>query len=370
MRMALRLAARARAGTYPNPMVGAVVVRFGRVVGQGFHRRAGGPHAEVLALRQAGARARGATLYVSLEPCPHTGRTPPCTAAIRRAGIRRVVAAMTDPNPLNRGRGLRWLRARGIRAEAGLLEEQARALIRPFAVRVVRRRPFVTVKVAQSLDGKIAAGSGQSRWISGPRARTWVHRLRAETDAILVGVETVRKDDPRLTVRRSGRAARGRSNGAAPTRAGAGPMRVILDSRLRTPPTARLFTVGGPVVIAATRAAPPARERALRRAGAEVVRLPAEGSRVSMRALLRWLAGREVTRLLIEGGGEVIASAFAAGAVDRVHWIVAPKVIGGREAPSSVGGTGARFLSRAVALRDVRVRRLGPDLVVSGDVQR
>lgn len=361
MRLALRLAARARGGTYPNPMVGAVVVRSGRVVGRGFHRRAGGPHAEVLALRRAGRRAAGATLYVSLEPCAHTGQTPPCTEAIRRAGIRRVVAAMTDPDPRNRGRGIRWLRARGIRAQAGLLERQARALARPFTVRVTRRRPFVTVKVAQSLDGKIATAAGESRWISGPRARSWAHRLRSEADAILVGVETILRDDPRLTVRTPGRAARGRPNGAAP-------MRVILDSQLRTPPAARIFSSPAPVVIAVGRGAPAGRERALRRAGAEVVRFPTARGRVSMKALLRWLAKREVTRLLIEGGGEVIASAFAAGAVDRVHWVIAPKVIGGRRAPTSVEGEGAPFLRQAVALGDLRVGRLGSDLLVTTDV--
>ncbi len=362
MRMALRLAARARGGTYPNPMVGAVVVRSGRVVGRGFHRRAGRPHAEALALRQAGARAAGGTLYVSLEPCAHTGRTPPCVDAIRRAGIRRVAAAMVDPHPRNRGRGLRWLRARGIRAGAGLLEAEARALVRPFAVRVTRRRPFVTVKVAQSLDGKIATATGESRWISGPQARGWAHRLRAEADAILVGVETVLKDDPRLTVRRAGRAARGLSNGAAP-------MRVILDSRLRTPPAARIFSSHAPVVIAAGRGAPAGRERALRRAGAEVARFPTERGRVSMKALLRWLAGREVTRLLIEGGGEVIASAFAAGAVDRVQWVISPRVIGGRKAPTSVEGKGALSLRQGVPLHNMRVRRLGADLLVTADAQ-
>ena len=355
MRLALRLAARAQGRTRPNPMVGAVVVRSGRVVGQGFHRRAGKPHAEVLALRQAGMRAAGGTLYVSLEPCARTGRTPPCTEAIRRAGIRRVVAAMTDPNPLNRGRGSRWLRARGIRTETGLLEPAARELVRPFAVRVSRRRPFVTVKVAQSLDGKIATAGGQSRWISGPQARAWVHRLRSESDAVLVGVRTVLKDDPLLTAR-LGTARRE-------------PMRVVLDSRLRTPPRAKLFASPAPVVIAATRAAPARREQALRRAGAEVVRLPAERGQVSMKALLRWLAGREVTRLLIEGGGEVIASAFAAGAVDRVHWVIAPKVIGGRRAPTPVEGMGVPSLRQAVPLKDMRTRRLGADLLVTANVQ-
>lgn len=356
MRRALLLAARAGSGTYPNPMVGAVVVRAGKVVGEGFHRRAGGPHAEVIALKRAGARARGATLYVTLEPCAHTGRTPPCVEAVAQAGVRRVVAAMTDPNPLNRGRGLRRLKASGIRASTGLMEKEARALNRPFVTRMTRGRPFVTVKMAQSLDGKIATASGESRWISGPKARAWVHRLRAESDAVLVGVGTVLKDDPLLTARLRGVKRE--------------PARVVLDSRLRTPVGARLFNAPAPVLIATTRGASRERERRLRERGAEVERFPSEKGRVSLKAVLRWLARREVTRVLIEGGGEVAAAAFEAGVADRVCWIIAPKIIGGRKAPTSVEGTGARFLRAAIPLKNFQVRRLGEDLLVTGDVGR
>lgn len=358
MRMALNLAARARGRTRPNPMVGAVVVRAGRVVGRGFHAQAGGPHAEVLALRQAGPAARGATLHVSLEPCNHTGRTPPCTEAIRRAGIRRVAAAMIDPNPRNRGRGLRRLRAAGIRVSAGLFQKEAEQLNEFFVTRMSKGRPFVTVKIAQSLDGKIAAVGGDSRWISGPAARAWVHRLRAGADAILVGVETILKDDPRLTVR--GTAGKVRGNG---------PLRVVLDSRLRTPPSARLFRSGGPVWIAAALRAPRRREVRLRRAGAEVIRLPARGGRVDLPALLRRLARWEISHLLIEGGGETVASALATGAVDRVAWVIAPKLLGGRAAPNSVGGPGFS-LHRAVRLKNFQARRLGEDLLVTAEVDR
>ena len=374
MHLALALAAKARGRTRPNPMVGAVVVRAGRVVGTGWHRRAGGPHAEVLALRHAGPRARGATLYVSLEPCAHTGRTPPCTEAIASAGIRRVVAAMKDPNPKNRGRGLRRLKARGIRTSVGLLEKEARALNRVFITWRTAGRPFVTGKVAQSLDGKIATRRGSSRWISGPAAREWVHRLRGQVDAILVGVGTVLKDNPRLTVRnpvtlRQAQGERPARGELVEPRAGQ-PIRVILDSRLRTPPRARIFASRSVVVIAATARASTSREARLRRAGAEILRVPSRNGRVDLRALLRQLAKREISHLLIEGGGEVIASAFEARVVDRLACIIAPTIIGGRDAPTAVEGTGVKSLNAAVRLGNVHVHPLGKDLLVTADVHR
>ena len=351
MRLALRLAARAQGRTRPNPMVGAVVVRSGRIVGRGFHSAAGRPHAEVLALRQAGRLAKGATLYVSLEPCAHTGRTPPCAEAIKAAGVKRVVSAMIDPNPKTKGRGLKRLRAHGIRTKVGLLEEAARALNEVFVTWMKKKRPFVTVKAAQSLDGKIATRTGESRWISGPKARNWAKQLRTQVDAVLVGVETVLKDDPLLTA------------GSRP------PLRVVLDSSLKTPPTARLFTHPGPVLIAATTAGSAQRERALRRAGAEVRRFPSQNGRVPLSSLLRHLAQREISHLLIEGGGETIASALAVRAVDRIYCVVAPLIIGGREAPTAMEGKGIVSLTRAVRLKNLSVSRLGPDLLIQADVQ-
>ena len=351
MRLALKLAARARGGTRPNPMVGAVVVRSGRIVGTGFHRRAGAPHAEVIALKKAGSKARGAILYVSLEPCAHFGRTPPCATAIAGAGIRRVVAAMIDPNPKNRGRGLQWLRNRGIQTKVGLLEKEARALNEIFVTWKTTGRPFVTVKVAQSLDGKIATATGDSKWISSPAARRWAHFLRAQADAILVGVETILKDNPQLTAR-VGRRSRQ-------------PVKVILDSTLRTPPIARLFSSRTPVIIATSKRAPAAREKHLVRAGAEILRFPAQDGRVSLKALLKELARREISHLLIEGGGEVIASAFATKAVDRIACIIAPKIIGGRTAPTAVEGSGLRMVRDAIPLKNFSIRRLGPDLLVT-----
>lgn len=355
MSQALRLARRGLGRTSPNPMVGALVVRHGRVAGRGFHHRAGGPHAEVLALRQAGARARGATLYVTLEPCAHTGRTPPCADAVIAAGISRVVAAMRDPNPRTNGRGCRRLRAAGVRVTEGVLRREAQALNETFSTRMTRRRPFVSVKVAQSLDGKIATAAGQSRWISGRAARAFVHRLRAQADAVLVGVNTVLADDPRLTAR--GRTARR----PRPL------LRVVADGALRTPSSARLFTQQpSSVVIATTSRAPSSRARRLAACGAHVVRLPARRGGVDLRALCRYLARREVNHLLIEGGGEVIASALADRLVDRVYWMQAPILIGGRTAPGSVGGAGVSALARAIRLAAVHTRRLGNDWLVEG----
>lgn len=357
MRTALRLAA--RANPFPNPKVGAVVVRDGRVVGEGFHRRVGGPHAEVTALARAGKRARGGVLYVTLEPCDHTGRTPPCARQVLASGVRRVVVAMLDPNPLTRGRGIRRLRRAKIRTRVGLLAAQARRLNPVFVKRMETGRPHVTVKVAQTLDGRIATARGASRWISSVPARRLAHRLRAQADGILVGVNTVLRDNPRLTVRLSGR-------GGARRRP---PVKVVLDSRLRTPLEARLFSSAGPVWILTGRSAPLARERRLRAAGAQVIRVPERGGRVDLRPALAALVGRGLFRLLIEGGGEVIASVLEARAVDRVVWVVAPILLGGRSAVASVGGAGSVGLSRAVRLERPQLRRVGPDWVIEADVR-
>lgn len=357
MHQALALAARAKGATLPNPMVGALVVHRGRIVGRGFHRRAGEKHAEWLALEQAGQRARGATLYVTLEPCAHTGRTPPCVEAILRSGIARVVAAMRDPNPLNRGRGLRRLRRRGVRTRVGVLAEEAAALNEIFVTRMRKNRPFVTVKIAQSLDGKIATAAGHSRWISGSVARRWVQRLRAQADAILVGVDTVLRDNPRLTVR-------GRGRGKLKQ-----PIRIVLDSKLRTPPQARLFASKAPVWIATVEGASRKAQGQLERAGAQILRMPARAGRVVFSRLMKRLAEREISHLLIEGGAEVIASAFQARAVDRLAWVIAPKIIGGRLAPGPVGGRGVRALNRAVPVESVKVTPLGGDLLITGRVR-
>ena len=358
MARALDLAVRARGLTSPNPLVGALVVRDGVVVGEGFHQAAGQPHAEVEALAAAGDRTRGATLYVTLEPCAHHGRTPPCAPAVVAAGIRRVVVATDDPHPLVAGRGLDVLRAAGLEVVRGVMEPQATAMNRLFLTAMRERRPHVTLKAAATLDGKIADAHGASKWITGDAARAHAHQLRSEVDAIVVGIGTVLADDPALTVRLEGRWPRE-------------PLRVVLDSTARTPPSARLIQAGtaARAVIAVGRDAPETRVRALAATGAQVLRCPDELGRVSLGELTAALFARDVRGLLVEGGAEVAASFVDAGLVDRVTLFLAPLLLGGRQAPSVVGGAG-RELKRALPLAALEVRRLGEDVFIEADVRR
>lgn len=351
MRRALRLAARGRYTVAPNPRVGAVVVRDGEVVGEGWHRGPGEPHAEAEALAEAGGgtsgAASGATLYVNLEPCNHHGRTPPCTEAVLAAGIARVVACHRDPNPRVEGGGFARLAAADVEVVDGVLAEEGAELNLAFLVPAVLGRPAVTLKWAMSLDGKIATAAGDSRWISSPKARRWALALREEHDAIAIGSGTALADDPRLD----------RRLGLAP-----GPIvRVVLDRRLRLPPDAAMLGIAGPVLVY-TESDDPARRSALEARGAEVVRLPEAGPA----AVLADLYGRGVGSLLVEGGGEVAAAFVAAGLFDRVHAVVAPLLVGGRSAPSPLGGAGAGPLAQAPRLDRLSVRRLGPDHVLGG----
>jgi diaminohydroxyphosphoribosylaminopyrimidine deaminase/5-amino-6-(5-phosphoribosylamino)uracil reductase len=350
MRLALMLARRGEGKTRPNPPVGAVVVRDRRVVGRGYHRQAGGPHAEVWALREAGPLARGATLYVTLEPCSTWGRTPPCTDAILAAGITRVVVATGDPNPRHKGRGLRLLRAAGVKVRAGVLEADAVRLIRPFASWMCRGRPWVTLKLAVTLDGRIADGGGRSRWITGPASRRRVQALRRASDAIVVGVGTALADDPSLLPRPA---------------AGRNPWRVIVDSAGRLPLTARVLTdaARGQTLIATTRRCTAARAAAYEKAGAQVVRLPSAGGRVSTPALLRALHRRNVMRVLCEGGGDLAAGWLAAKVVDELVWFVAPKILGGH-AVNAVRGAGWP-LARAPQFVVETVEQAGGDVVIT-----
>lgn len=358
MRRALDLAERGRGLTSPNPMVGAVVVREGRVVGEGAHLKAGGPHAEIVALEVAGAAARGATLYVTLEPCDHEGRTPPCAPAVMRAGVGRVVAALTDPNPAVRGGGRERLRAAGVPVDIGLLAEDAERQNRTWLTAMRERRPHVTLKAAATLDGKIADVHGASRWITGEAARLQAHRLRAESDAIVVGVTTALRDDPALTVR-------------LPEPWPREPFRVVLDTTARLPTDARVIHAGTPAraVIAVGAGAPAERVQALTRAGATVLTLATRHGRVDPSALLARLFELDVRALLVEGGGETHAAFLDAGAVDRLALFLAPMLLGGREAPGVLGGPG-RELKSAVRLGPAAVTTLGDDLLVEADVVR
>lgn len=346
LRRALQLAVRGRYRTPPNPMVGAVLLRDDTIVGEGWHRQVGGPHAEVEALRRAGEAARGATLCVTLEPCSHHGRTPPCADAVVAAGVRRVVACHRDPDPRVAGAGFARLQAAGVEVTAGHLLREAVQLGWKYLTPKVLGRPAVTLKWAMSLDGRIATRSGDSRWITGERARRWSLGLRETHDAILVGSGTVLADDPLLT-RRLGRAD--------------GPItRVVLDRRLRSTPALRLLRESGPVLLYTEAAAGPATAE-LRASGAEVVWL----ATVDAAGVLADLHRRGIGSVLVEGGGEVLAAFVAAGLFDRVEVAVAPLLIGGREAPSPLGGRGPERLADALRLEPPTLARRGDDLILS-----
>lgn len=356
MQRALQLARRGEGWTRPNPMVGAVVVKDGKVVGEGYHRRVGAAHAEVEALRQAGEAARGATLYVTLEPCNHYGRTPPCTKAIVEAGIAAVHIATPDPNPEVAGGGARYLQEHGIAVVWGEERQAAIALNRPFFCWAELGRPYVLLKAATSLDGKVATAGGQSKYLTQARALAYAHRLRRWADAILVGSGTVLSDDPALTYR-------GR-------RPGRDPVRVILDGRGRTPPEARLFHTGSeaPTVVYTTEAASPAWERAIFAAGGEVVRVGTDREgHPALKEVIADLFHRHIQALLVEGGPTIHAAFLREGIADRWVSVFAPLLLGD-PAPGAVASPGWASLAEAPRILIDRVRRLGPDLVVEGDL--
>lgn len=349
MARALALARRGLYTTDPNPRVGCVLVRDGKIIGEGWHAYAGGPHAEIQALQAAGENARGANCYITLEPCCHHGRTPPCSEALVRAGIRRVVVAMIDPNPKVAGQGLAQLRAAGIETVCGVLEEEARALNRGFCRRMQSGRPWVTAKLAASLDGRTATASGESRWITSEAARRDVHALRAASSAILTGIGTVLEDDPALTARiESGEEV-------------LQPLRVVVDSRLRMPTTARMLGLPGRTVVA-TVCEDAGRRASLERAGAEVLVLPPEATgRVDLAALLAALAKLEVNEVLVEAGAVLNGALAEAGLVDEWVIYLAPCLLGDR-GRGLFHLPGVQTLAERVELEFQEIRRIGPDL--------
>ncbi|MCX6339557.1 MAG: bifunctional diaminohydroxyphosphoribosylaminopyrimidine deaminase/5-amino-6-(5-phosphoribosylamino)uracil reductase RibD [Candidatus Aureabacteria bacterium] len=357
MRLALRLANRGKGRTSPNPAVGAVVVRGRRVIGRGWHRRSGEAHAEVRAIAQAGGAARGATMYVTLEPCCTYGRTPPCTDAIVHAGLKKVIVATLDPNPRHHGRGIALLRRRGVLVRVGALSREASALNEDFAKYIKTGLPFTTVKVAMSIDGKIATVGGDSRWISGAESRRQSHRIRFCSDAVLVGRRTVERDNPSLTARPGGRVAKV-------------PWRIILDSKAEIPFGSNVLKPPdvSKTVIAVTGRAPRGRIARLEALGARVIRCPTRRGRVSLRSLWRRLGRMGVMSVMVEGGGETIASALEAGVVDSVMIFIAPAIIGGRGAPTPVGGAGIKRIADAIPLSSVAVARCGDDILIEGRV--
>lgn len=361
MARALRLAARGL--TPPNPMVGCVLVREGEVVGEGYHAAAGQPHAEAMALAAAGDRAAGAAAYVTLEPCSHYGRTPPCVEALIRAGVARVVAAARDPNPRVNGQGFDRLRAAGIDVAEGVMEDRARDLNEAFFHFHSAGLPLITMKAAMTLDGKIASRTGDSMWISGTAARRHVHALRARSGAVMVGIGTLLADDARLTARTA--------TGLYPRQ----PLRIVVDSRMRTPVTSAAVReasedpAGRPLMIACVRGADPSKADRLRDAGAQVEELPADATgRVDLHALARLLTARSVISVLCEGGGELSASLLAAALADRVLYFIAPRLLGGRDALTPLEGQGAACIEQSAHLDRMRLRRFGVDVAVEARI--
>jgi len=330
MREAIGLAKRAEGMTSPNPLVGAVLVKGGRVVGKGYHKKCGLPHAEVNAIRDAGSSAKGADLYVTLEPCDHFGRTPPCTAAIVDAGVKRVIIGMKDPNPVNNGKGIARLKRAGIKTVTGVLEKEAVSINLQYIKYITTGLPYVTLKMAQSLDGKIATRTGNSRWITSEKARDYVHRLRGKVDAVMVGANTVLKDDPSLLCKIPGRKQ---------------PVRVIACGRSPIPASAKIF----------------------RSADKSKVIIAVEPSgKIDLKDLLKKLGKMGLINILVEGGGELAASLVNSGLVDRYLFFIAPKIIGGRSAVTSVEGDGINLIKNAAHIKDMKAIMVGPDILIEG----
>jgi diaminohydroxyphosphoribosylaminopyrimidine deaminase/5-amino-6-(5-phosphoribosylamino)uracil reductase len=359
MEMALDLAEKGRGFTSPNPMVGAVVVKDGNIVGKGWHKAYGGPHAEVHAIDDAGGLARGATIYVTLEPCNHTGKTPPCTRKILEAGITKVVMAMEDPNPVASG-GADLLRQNGVAVVSGVLEARARKLNEIFIKHVRTKRPFVIVKYASTLDGRIATRTGDSKWITNEESRAFVHELRHLADGIMVGVDTVIADNPSLTTR-------------IPSFKGRDPRRFILDTRLRTPENSLILNLdseSGTFVVCGEGAGKDAelaqRKKRLEGKGATVIEVKVKNGRIDLDALMVMLGGMNVSSLLVEGGGSVLWSTLSEGIADKIYGFYAPKILGGDDGIPLLRGDGPELMKDALNIKDIEIRRFGGDFMVEG----
>ncbi len=356
MRKVLELAEKGKETTSPNPMVGALVAKNGKIIASAYHRRPGGLHAEAIALKRAGQNAKGATLYVNLEPCAHLGRTPPCSRAIIKSGIREVYCSIIDPNPLNNGKGKKGLEKNGIKVNVGLLDKEARKLNEVFIKYVTKKMPFVTIKVAESLDGKIATRTMDSKWITTEGSRDYSHKLRSEMDAVLVGVNTIMRDNPILTSRKN-----------------KSPIKIVLDSKLRVLENANIFSKKSPAlnIVAVLRKSlkdPHILKKVERfnKRGILIIACPGKNNRIDLEWLLKELAELEISRLLVEGGGDTIAGFLEQGFVDKALFFIAPKIIGGRNAVTSVEGKGIAKASHAIKLKNVEVEMIGEDILISG----
>jgi len=352
MKRALRLAEAGRGRTSPNPVVGAVLVKKGKVVGEGYHAKIGEAHAEIIALRQARDKARGAVLYLNLEPCTHYGRTPPCVPQVIKAGVKRVVIGMEDPNPLVNGKGIEALRKSGLDVKVGVLEKKCRRLNEAFCKYILKKEPFVVLKVAATLDGKIATRNGDSKWISGEASRRFVHKLRDQVDGVLVGIGTVLRDDPLLTAR---------------MKEGREPYRIVLDSRLKIPEEAKVFEHSpSKVILATTGSAPQDKIERLEKRGVLVLIIDSREGRVNLRSCLCKLGEIGVTNLLVEGGSQVNGSFLNEGLIDKFLLFLSPKLMGDPQALGIFSGRGVSNLKEAVALKEIKTKKIGEDIFVEG----
>jgi diaminohydroxyphosphoribosylaminopyrimidine deaminase/5-amino-6-(5-phosphoribosylamino)uracil reductase len=361
MARALMLALRGEGLVEPNPMVGCVIARDGEVIGEGFHKAFGYPHAEAMALEAAGDQARGATIYVSMEPCCHQGKTPPCTQALIQSGVGRVVVAMEDPFPQVAGQGIAELRAAGIPCDVGILAAEARRVLAPYLKRVTTGRPWVIAKWAMTLDGKLATRSGDSQWISSEASRAVVHQMRGRVDAVIVGSGTAKKDDPLLTARPMDRTDLKRLA-----------TRIVVDSAATLSLDSRLVQSADdvPVLLAVSTRASDSKCRQLADAGVEILCCPGDAHEVRICALLDELGRRQMTNVLVEGGSRMLGTLFDLGVVDEVHAFIAPKIAGGVTAPSPVGSAGVDRMADALSLTDITIQELGGDVYVHGRVRK
>ncbi len=355
MGLALNLALKAKGKTSPNPLVGALVVKAGRIIGRGFHAKAGMAHAEIVALEQAGKKAQGATLYVTLEPCAHTGRTPPCVDRIIESRVKEIVIGMIDPNPLNNGRGVALLKQNNIKVRVGVLSQELRKANESFIKYITTRIPFVTVKVGQSLDGRIATRCGDSKWITSDKLRAYAHRIRKDYDAIMVGVNTVLRDNPSLNAWLSQKKL----------------IKIIVDSNLSTPENSNIFSPDAQVIII-TLPSRPGQETENRKklsAKARILEVKEKAGQINLRDALKKLAQLQISNIIVEGGGTLIGSLFDEKLVDKVLFFISPKIIGGKDAVSSVMGNGVKRVDQAIKLRDLKIRRFGEELLIEAGVK-
>ncbi|MFA5346281.1 MAG: bifunctional diaminohydroxyphosphoribosylaminopyrimidine deaminase/5-amino-6-(5-phosphoribosylamino)uracil reductase RibD [Candidatus Omnitrophota bacterium] len=355
MDLAMRLALKGKGLVSPNPLVGSVVVKNGYIIGKGFHAKAGLAHAEVVALDEAGNAAEGATLYVTLEPCCHYGRTPPCVARIIKSGVKEVIVGMSDPNPLNNGKGVEILKQNKIKVKVGVLEDRLRRINEAFIKYITKKVPLVTVKVAESLDGRIATRTGDSKWITSDKSRSFAHRSRSNYDAIMVGVNTVLRDNPKLDAWFSK----------------IQPIKIIVDSQLSIPAKANVFSGSKPVIIATLSSAlgQETENRKILSAKANILDVKEKSGQVNLKDMMKKLAGMGITSILVEGGGMLIGSLFDEGLVDKIMFFISPKIIGGKDAIGSVMGQGVLRVERALKLKDITLRRFGEDFLIEGYVR-